>query len=227
MTRGAPALAGLLLVAASLQALGHDLSVQNAAFVRDLDGTAFGAFTYLGAKHMFTGYDHLLFLLGVIFYLYRPRDILLYVSLFTLGHSLTLLAGVFAGWQVNSHLVDAVIGLSIVYKAFENIGGFRVLFGIQPDPRWAVLLFGLCHGFGLASKLQGDMGRGEGWLQNLLGFNLGVELGQVAALLIMLGLLLRWRGSEGFARRAFVANMALMCAGFLLTGYQAAGYWFA
>ena len=133
--------------------IGHDLSADNSAFVQGLSGPAIGPFLYLGAKHMFTGYDHLLFLLGVIFFLYRPRDILLYVTLFTLGHSLTLMLGVWAHWQVNEHLVDAIIGLSIVYKAFENMGGFQTVLKINPDPRIAVLVFGLCHGLGLATKL--------------------------------------------------------------------------
>jgi hypothetical protein len=109
---------------------------------------------YLGAKHMVTGYDHLLFLVGVIFFLYKPRDIILYVSLFTLGHSITLLAGVLLELEVNVYLIDAIIGLSVVYKAFENIDGFKQILGFQFDTRIAVFLFGLCHGLGLASKLQ-------------------------------------------------------------------------
>ena len=205
----------------------HDLSADNAAFVQSLQGAAPGAFTYLGAKHMFTGIDHLLFLLGVIFFLYRGRDILLYVTLFTLGHSLTLVLGVWANWQVDEHLVDAIIGLSVVYKAFENMGGFDKVFGIQPDTRVAVLVFGLFHGLGLATKLQGYVDGGEGLLTNLLSFNLGVELGQVLALSLILALLLTWRRRPSFAQQAFGANAVLMCAGFVLAGQQFAGYLFA
>ncbi len=214
-----------LLVSGSVGA--HDLSAGDAAFVEQLSGSAPGAFTYLGAKHMFTGYDHLLFLTGVLFFLYRGRDILLYITLFTVGHSITLLAGVAFGWQVNAHLVDAVIGLSVVYKAFENMGGFRQLLGREPDSRLAVLIFGLFHGLGLATRVQEYAPRGEGLLTNLLSFNLGVELGQVAALAWILLLLLAWRRYPGFERQAFAANTVLMTAGFMLTGYQLAGYLFA
>ena len=220
---------GLLLIAVCLAlvgggALGHDLSSDNSAYVQGLSGPAVGPFLYLGAKHMFTGYDHLLFLLGVIFFLYRPRDIVLYVTLFTIGHSLTLMLGVWAGWQVNAHLVDAIIGLSIVYKAFENMGGFQSVLGINPNPRIAVLVFGLCHGLGLATKLQTSMSGGEGLLINLLSFNVGVELGQLLALCIILLMLLQWRRQPHFRSQAFILNSVVMCAGFVLAGNQFAGY---
>ena len=204
--------------------IGHDLSADNSAFVQGLSGPAIGPFLYLGAKHMFTGYDHLLFLLGVIFFLYRPRDILLYVTLFTLGHSLTLMLGVWAHWQVNEHLVDAIIGLSIVYKAFENMGGFQTVLKINPDPRIAVLVFGLCHGLGLATKLQASINSGDGLITNLLSFNVGVELGQLLALCLMLLVLLQWRRQPRFRSQAFVLNAVVMCAGFVLAGNQFAGY---
>jgi lysylphosphatidylglycerol synthetase-like protein (DUF2156 family) len=216
------------LLAACLLASGavtaHDLSAGNTAFVEGLDGPAPGPFLYLGAKHMFTGYDHLLFLLGVIFFLYRPRDILLYVTLFTIGHSLTLVLGVWANWRVNGHLVDALIGLSVVYKAFENMGGFERVLGFSPDPRIAVLVFGLCHGLGLATKLQQTISGGDGLLFNLFSFNAGVELGQLLALAVILVLLLRWRRSAYFQRQAFAINTVVMCAGFLLAGNQFTGY---
>ena len=212
----------LLLWAAGVAA--HDLSAANNAFVQGLEGPAAVPFLYLGAKHMFTGVDHLLFLLGIIFFLYRPRDIVLYITLFTVGHSLTLMLGVWADWQVNEHLVDAIIGLSVVYKAFENMGGFRDVLGIEPDPRIAVFVFGLCHGLGLATKLQSTINTGNGMLVNLLSFNAGVELGQVAALALILLFLLRWRGTLLFHQQAFVLNTVVMCAGFLLAGNQLAGY---
>ena len=208
-------------------ASAHDLSADNAAFVQQQAGAAPGPFLYLGAKHMFTGADHLLFLCGVMFFLYRSRDILLYVTLFTLGHSLTLLLGVLADWRVDGHLVDAVIGLSVVYKAFENMGGFRELFGVEPDTRIAVFFFGLCHGLGLATKLQEYINDSEGLMANLASFNVGVELGQIAALGLILIALVAWRTRPGFNRHAFAANAALMCAGFVLAGNQIAGYLYA
>jgi hypothetical protein len=220
-------LAAVCLALLSAGALGHDLSADNSAYVQGLSGPAVGPFLYLGAKHMFTGYDHLLFLLGVIFFLYRPRDIVLYVTLFTIGHSLTLMLGVWAGWQVNAHLVDAIIGLSIVYKAFENMGGFQSVLGINPDPRIAVLVFGLCHGLGLATKLQASISGGDGLLINLLSFNVGVELGQLLALCIILLALLQWRRQPRFRAQAFVLNSVVMCAGFVLAGNQFAGYLFS
>lgn len=220
-------LAGLALLLLPLAALPHDLSADNAAFVEQLSGAAPGAFLYLGAKHMFTGADHLLFLFGVLFFLYRSRDILLYVTLFTIGHSLTLLLGVLANWQANAHIVDAIIGLSVAYKAFENMGGFRQVFGVEPDTRIAVLVFGLCHGLGLATRLQTYIDHGDGLITNLVSFNVGVELGQVAALALILIALLAWRRRPGFEQHAFAANAVLMCAGFMLAGNQVAGYVFS
>jgi hydrogenase/urease accessory protein HupE len=206
-----------------MTAFGHNISESNASFVEQLNGPAVVPFLYLGAKHMFTGYDHVLFLVGVVFFLAKPRDVVLYVSLFTIGHSITLLGGVLAGWQVNAYLVDAVIGLSVVYKAFENMGGFdRLPFRI--DSRIAVTVFGLFHGLGLATRLQDLTLTEEGLVTNLLSFNAGVELGQIAALAVVLLLLLRWRESARFEGQAFAANWLLMTCGFLLTGMQLAGY---
>ena len=135
-------------------AAAHPMDTQNAAFVQGVDGPAPAPFMYLGAKHMMTGYDHLLFLVGVIFFLYRLRDVVLYVSLFTLGHSITLLLGVLGGFEVNAYVIDAIIGLSVCYKAFENMGGFERVLGFRPNTKVAVLVFGLFHGLGLATKLQ-------------------------------------------------------------------------
>lgn len=218
---------GALLALCSGLAAAHDLSADNAAFVQGLSGVAIGPFMYLGAKHMFTGYDHLLFLLGVIFFLYKPRHIILYVTLFTIGHSTTLLLGVLWGWGVNAYLVDAIIGLSVVYKGFENIDGFQTLFGVQPDPRLAVLVFGFFHGLGLATKLQDYAQSSDGLLANMLSFNLGVELGQLAALFFILLALQLWRRYPAFQRQAFAVNSLLMCAGFVLFGSQMAGYLWA
>lgn len=216
--------AALALAGAATPALAHDIGGSDAAFVAAATGPAPFPFAYLGAKHMVTGYDHLLFLIGVIFFLFRLRQIALYVSLFSLGHSLTLLAGVFFDLHVDSRLVDAAIGLSVAYKAFDNLNGFRTLFGIQPDTRAAVLVFGLIHGFGLATKLQAlDLQR-HGLLANLLAFNVGVEVGQLLALSLILLAMTLWRRTRAFASTATAANILLMFAGFVLAAQQLAGY---
>src|SRR5580704_15421960 len=130
----------------------HNVSKRDASFVESTKGAAIGPFLYLGAKHMVTGYDHLAFLVGVIFFLYRLKDVVTYVSLFTVGHSITLLAGVLGGIHANSYVVDAIIGFSVVYKAFDNMDGFKRFLGFEPNTKMAVLIFGLFHGFGLATK---------------------------------------------------------------------------
>lgn len=217
-------LATSLAILLALSVVGHAVGESDAQFVANIDEMAVAPFTYLGAKHMITGYDHLLFIAGVIFYLYRLRDIALYVSLFTIGHSLTLLAGVTFGTTVNVYLVDAIIGLSIVYKAFENLGGFKQLFNVEPNPRIAVFIFGLFHGLGLATKLQELVTTEDGLFLNLVFFNVGVEIGQVLALLALFLLLFTWRHSEQFVKWGNAANVLLLTAGFLLTGYQLAGF---
>lgn len=203
----------------------HNVSKRDASFVQSSQGTAIAAFLYLGAKHMVTGYDHLAFLVGVIFFLYRLKDVVLYVSLFTLGHSLTLLAGVLGGIHANPYAVDAIIGFSVVYKAFDNMDGFKRLLGFEPNTKLAVLIFGLFHGFGLATKLQElDLSK-NGLVTNIVSFNVGVEVGQVLALTAVLIALSFWRTHSGFLRHAFATNAALMSVGFVLTGYQIAGYY--
>ena len=218
------ALAVVALAVIASVAEAHGVSRKDATFVESINGAAIGPFLYLGAKHMVTGYDHLLFLVGVIFFLYRLRDVLLYVSLFTLGHSITLLGGVLGGVQANPYLIDAVIGLSVVYKGFENIGGFTYFFGRQPDTRAAVLVFGLFHGFGLATKLQELALTREGLVANIVSFNVGVEIGQALALMFVLIGLTWWRTRSGYLRHAFFTNALLMTGGFLLVGYQLSGY---
>ena len=222
-------LLALLLISALLfpiAASAHDVSRRDASFVQSNQGVAVFPFLYLGAKHMFTGYDHLAFLVGVIFFLYRIKDVVLYVSLFTLGHSITLLAGVLGGIHANSYAIDAIIGFSVVYKAFDNMNGFERFFGFAPNTKLAVLIFGLFHGFGLATKLQAlDLSK-NGLVANILSFNAGVEIGQVLALTAILIALSYWRARPGFLEHAFATNTALMTVGFLLTGYQIAGYYF-
>ena len=222
-----PATKFLLVASAALLAVAafaHAISGDNAAYVQALDGPAVPAFAYLGAKHMVTGVDHLLFLVGVVFFLHRLKDVLLYVSLFTLGHSITLLAGVLGGWNVNAYLVDAVIGLSVAYKAFENMGGFARL-RWRINTRLAVLAFGLCHGMGLATKVQELYLSERGLATNLVSFNVGVELGQFTALAGVVGLLAWWRRQPSFERSSFAVNAVLLAAGFLLAEYQLAGWW--
>jgi len=215
------ALVALVLVP---DAGAHGVSGKDAVFLQSVRGAAIGPMMYLGAKHMVTGYDHLAFLLGVIFFLYRLTDVIRYVSLFTIGHSVTLLAGVLGGVRANSYIVDAIIGLSVVYKAFDNVDGFRLFFGVQPDTRLAVLVFGFFHGFGLATRLQDFALSPNGLVVNILSFNVGVEIGQAIALTVVLAVLTYWRSRPGFLRHALLTNGVLMAIGFLLVGYQLSGY---
>ncbi len=213
-----------LVATAATDLLAHGVTGRDATYLQQIDGPAIGPFLYLGAKHMVTGYDHLLFLVGVIFFLYRVRDVVQYVSLFTIGHSATLLAGVLGDIQANAYLVDAVIGLSVVYKAFENMGGFERVLGFRPNTRAAVAIFGLFHGFGLATKLQEFTVSQNGLVTNIVSFNVGVEIGQGLALMAILIGISAWRTSPGFLRHAFATNTLLMIGGFMLMGYQLTGY---
>lgn len=205
----------------------HNLSGANARFVEGLDGPAVIPYMYLGAKHMVTGYDHLLYLVGVVFFLLRLKDVILYVSLFTLGHSITLMGGVLLEWNVNAYLIDAIIGLSVAYKAFENINGFKQVFGFTLNARAAVLIFGLFHGLGLATKLQGLSLSADSLVINMLSFNVGVEIGQALALACIVVILGQWRQRNSFQKQAFVANTVLMSLGFMLAGYQFSAYFWA
>jgi len=216
------AAAALLLLAPV--ALAHGVTGDDKAFLEQNSGRQLLVFAYLGAKHMVTGYDHLLFLFGVVFFLYHMREVATYVTLFAIGHSVTLLYGVLGGVHVNAYLVDAIIGLSVVYKALDNLGAFKRWFGFQPDTRAAVLIFGFFHGFGLATKLQDFELSHDGLVPNLLAFNVGVELGQLFALGAILIAMGFWRRTSAFTRQAFAANAVLMTAGFVLIGYQLTGY---
>ena len=217
--------AGLALFAVffAQSALAHGVTEGDASFLQGKEGFHFWPYFYLGAKHMVTGYDHLLFLAGVIFFLYRLSDVGIYVTLFAAGHSLTLIVGVWFDIPANAYIIDAIIGFSVVYKAFENLGGFQRL-GVHPNTRLAVLIFGLFHGFGLATKLQEISLSQEGLLANLIAFNVGVEVGQLLALLAIITLMSAWRRQSSFPRQAIVANTVLMFAGYLLVGYQLSGF---
>jgi hypothetical protein len=214
-------LLGLLL---SGVAAAHGVADDDKQFIEGSAGLQLLPFLYLGAKHMVTGYDHLLFLFGVIFFLYRLKEVGLYVTLFAIGHSSTLLLGVLSGTHVNPYLVDAIIGLSVVYKALDNLGAFKIWCGVQPNTKAAVLIFGFFHGFGLATKLQDFQLSADGLVPNILAFNVGVELGQLLALTAILIMMGFWRRSSLFPRQAFAANTLLMTAGFVLAGYQLVGY---
>src|SRR5215210_835164 len=218
------AAAVLLLFVIAGAAAAHGVADSDKGFLEQSTGPQIGPFLYLGAKHMMTGYDHLLFLAGVIFFLYRLRQVAAYVTMFAIGHSTTLIAGVLLGTGVSSHLVDAIIGLSIVYKALDNVRGLETWFGWRPEGHIAVLFFGFFHGLGLATKLQQFNLKPDGLLVNLISFNLGVEIGQMLALTAILIAMDYWRRTASFGRNAFRANIVLMTAGFLLTGFQLSGY---
>lgn len=214
--------AGLLL--SGWSAFAHGIS--EADKQRMLDG-GYLQYIGLGATHMLTGYDHLLFLFGVVFFLTKFSDVAKFVTVFTLGHCITLIFATFLKITWNYWLVDALIAISVIYKAFDNNGGFQKHFG-RPSPNllMAVFGFGLLHGFGLSTRLQqlplGD--DATGMLIRILSFNVGVELGQIAALAVMVWLLALWRKRESFARFSVLANNALMIVGALLLLMQLHGY---
>ncbi len=220
------ALAALML-AFAWPAHAHAVAEGDKGYIQEITGVHILPFLYLGAKHMVTGYDHILFLLGVIFFLYRMKDIGIYVSLFAIGHSVTMLAGVYFNFGINSYIIDAIIGFSIVYKALDNLGAFQRWFGFQPDTKAATLIFGFSHGFGLASKIIDYEISPDGLLPNLLAFNVGVEVGQLLALGAILIAMGYWRRSAGFLKHAYTANVLMMTAGFVLLGYQLTGYFVA
>ena len=204
--------------------IAHGMPTGDQGYIQKINGVNFVPFMYLGAKHMVTGYDHLLFLVGVIFFLYRLNDIAIYVSLFALGHSSTLLLGVFANIHINAFIIDAIIGLSVVYKALDNLGIFHQWFGVQPNTKISTLIFGLFHGFGLAAKIIEFELDTNGLFTNLIAFNIGVEVGQLLALSAILILMSYWRKRSSFLIHAYSTNVILMILGFMLTGYQLFGF---
>jgi hypothetical protein len=205
-------------------AVAHGVTEGDKGYIQESSGRMLIPFIYLGAKHMVTGYDHLLFLFGVIFFLYRLKDVSIYVTLFAVGHSVTLLSGVLMDISVNAFIIDAIIGFSIVYKALDNMKAFPSWFGFQPSTKIATLVFGLFHGFGLATKILDYKISSDGLVPNLIAFNIGVELGQIMGLALILIMISYWRRSGGFMRHAYNANVALMAGGFIFVGYQMTGY---
>ena len=217
-------LAAMSFVFATGEAMAHAVAEGDKGYIQEISGVNILAFMYLGAKHMVTGYDHILFLFGIIFFLYRMKHIALYVSLFAIGHSTTMLLGVFFDFGINSYIIDAIIGFSIVYKALDNLGASQRWFGFQPNTKVATLIFGFCHGFGLATKIIEYDISPDGLLPNLLAFNVGVEIGQLLALGAILIVMGFWRRTDSFWKHAYTANVVMMAAGFLLIGYQLTGY---
>ena len=205
----------------------HAVTLGDQGYIQEITGVKIIPFLYLGAKHMVTGYDHILFLLGVIFFLYGMKQISIYVSLFAIGHSVTMLAGVWFNFGINSYIIDAIIGFSVIYKALDNLGAYQKWFGVQPNTKAATLIFGFLHGFGLASKIIDYNISPDGLLPNLIAFNVGVEIGQLLALAAILVVMTRWRATSSFARQAYAANVLMMIAGFTLMGFQIAGYFVA
>ena len=205
-------------------AYAHGVAEGDKGYIQEITGVHIVPFMYLGAKHMFTGYDHILFLLGVIFFLYKLKDIGIYVSLFALGHSTTMLLGVYFGTNVSAYLIDAIIGLSVAYKALDNLGAYQRWFGVQPNTKVATLVFGFFHGFGLATKIQDYEVSKDGLFANLVAFNVGVEIGQITALAAILIVMGYWRRTGSFLRHAYTAKVAILTAGFVLIGYQLTGY---
>ena len=214
----------LIFLASGAEAWAHNVAEGDKGYIQESSGTLILPFIYLGAKHMVTGYDHLLFLFGVIFFLYRLKDVGIYVTLFAIGHSTTLLFGVLTGITANAYLIDAIIGLSVVYKALDNLGAFQRWFGFQPNTKAATLIFGFFHGFGLATKIIEFEIAEDGLVPNLLAFNVGVEIGQLLALGAILIVMGFWRRTQSFIRHAFAANTLLMTAGFMLVGNQLVGF---
>lgn len=182
-------------------------------------------YMWLGATHMLSGYDHLAFVFGIIFFLTTFRDIAKYVTAFTLGHSVTLIFATFNAIQLNYFLIDAVIALSVCYIAFANIDGFRKYLGIKPPNMMLMIIgLGLIHGFGLSTRLQDLPLSEDGLLLNIISFNVGIELGQISALFLMLLLIAAWRKTQGFKAFSLVANYTLIAMGVFLFFMQMHGY---
>ncbi len=164
-----------------------------------------------------------------MFFLTTFKHIAKFVTAFTLGHCITLIFATFLQTTWNYFLVDALIAISVVYKGFDNNGGFQKHFGVKsPNLLPMVFGFGLLHGFGLSTRLQ-QLPLGEdklSMLMRILSFNVGVEIGQIAALTATGALLALWRKRQSFQRFSALANVGLDYAGGLLLllmqlhGYQ-------
>jgi len=213
------AIIAMLLVS---QAFGHGMSEAEKQSIVDGGNLRY---MWIGATHMLSGYDHLLFVFGIIFFLTRFKDILKYITAFTLGHSATLIYATFMGLQINYFLIDAVIGLSVAYIAFANLDGFRKYWDVQPpNLLFMIVGLGLIHGLGLSTRLQQLPLSEDHLLMNIISFNVGIELGQIAALTVMLLVLSGWRKSARFIQFSRISNVFLVIAGFYLALMQMHGY---
>ena len=214
----------LIVLLLPISALAHGISEEDK--LRMLSG-GYLQYIGLGATHMLTGYDHLLFLFGVVFFLTTFKDIAKFITAFTVGHCITLIFATFYEITWNFYLIDAIIALSVIYKGFDNNGGFQKYLDMKsPNLLGAVFIFGLIHGFGLSTRLQ-QLPLGDddvGILLRILSFNLGVEVGQIVALIGMVFLLSLWRHKSSFQRFSFASNQALIYAGVLLLLMQLHGY---
>lgn len=204
------------------QALGHGMSEAEKQTI--IDGGNLG-YIWIGATHMLSGYDHLAFVFGIIFFLTRFKDIVKYITAFTVGHSITLIFATFSAIQVNYFLVDAVIALSVCYIAFHNLDGFKKWLNIKA-PNMMVMIFGLglIHGLGLSTRLQQLPLNEDDLLMNIISFNVGIELGQISALAVMLFLIAAFRKSHMFKSFSKAANTFLIIAGGFLFMMQMHGY---
>lgn len=213
-----------MLVLSPMLLLAHGVS---SADQEILNNGGLLSFIYVGAKHMVTGYDHLLFLAGVIFYLSGFKDIVRFITVFTIGHSITLIGATYLGIQANEHLIDGVIALSVLYKGFENLGGFEKYLKIKsPNLLLMVFIFGLIHGFGLSTRLQSfDVGTSQ-FLAKIVSFNIGVELGQILALIPIVFVITQWKSKKSYQAFYKAANFYLIIAGIGLFIYQMYGYFY-
>ncbi|TVZ14209.1 HupE/UreJ family protein [Maribacter sp. MAR_2009_72] len=211
----------LLLLFLPIMASAHNVTSADQEVLRNG-----GLWSYIrvGATHMLTGYDHLLFLVGVIFYLNSFKDILKFITVFTIGHCITLIGATYLGITANEHLVDAVIALSVFYKGFENLGGFKKFQLKSPNLLFMVGIFGLIHGFGLSTRLQSfDIGEGQ-FIAKILSFNIGVEVGQVLALIPIVFVITAMKKSKNYTPFYKAVNSYLIMAGLALFVYQLYGY---
>lgn len=211
-----------VLLLSPLLLMAHGVSASDQA---TLSNGGLLDYIVVGAKHMVTGYDHLLFLAGVIFYLSGFKDIVRFITVFTIGHSITLISATYLGIKADEHLVDAVIALSVLYKGFENLGGFEKQFKMKsPNLLLMVFIFGLIHGFGLSTRLQAfEIGTGQ-FLAKIVSFNVGVELGQILALIPIVFIITRWQSRKSYDAFYKAANYYLVIAGVGLFIYQLYGY---
>ncbi|SCY21256.1 HupE / UreJ protein [Nonlabens sp. Hel1_33_55] len=211
----------VIVLTMPLLALAHGVSSADQV---TLNNGGLISYIYVGAKHMLTGYDHLLFLAGVVFYLKGFKDIVKFITVFTIGHSITLIGATYLGIKADEHLIDAVIALSVLYKGFENLKGFERLNMKSPNLLIMVFLFGLIHGFGLSTRLQSFETGKEDFLAKIVSFNIGVELGQVIALIPIVFLITLWQKKKSYGSFYKAANAYLIIAGIGLFVYQAYGY---